>query len=247
VRTKQGENEFAVREVRRIEDAYAERERTLPTVKRDKSNRGNQWLMRARRTRLEEILRERVDRPLADCRILDVGCGFGGLLGWFHELGVPADNLFGIDLLQDRIETARATYPDFTFRQANAEELDFPDESFDLVTVFTVFSSILDRQMATNVAASICRVLKRDGAVVWYDMRYPNPWNRHLTVMTKRRIRDLFASFSIELESITLLPPLARSLGRSADRMYPLLAAIPVLRSHYLGLLRPGVVPRHRE
>jgi ubiquinone/menaquinone biosynthesis C-methylase UbiE len=198
-------------------------------------------VMRERRTRLEGILRERFDRPLADCRILDVGCGFGALLGWFHELGVPATNLVGIDLLPNRIEKARSNFPDFTFLQANAEELDFPDDSFDLVPVFTVFSSILDRQTANIVAASMCRVLKPDGAVVWYDMRYPNPWNRHVTAMTKRRIRDLFPSFSIELESVTLLPPIARLLGRTADRLYQPLTAIPMLRSHYLGLLRaPG-------
>jgi ubiquinone/menaquinone biosynthesis C-methylase UbiE len=166
-------------------------------------------------------------------------------------LGVPDGNLFGVDLLPNRIKFARETYPSFTFVEGNAEQFDFPDNSFDLVPAFTVFSSILDQNMAGNVARNISRVLKRSGAVVWYDMRYPNLQNPHLRAMTKRRIRELFRSFTLDLEPVSLLPPLARRLGRLADRAYPVLAALPLLRSHYLGLLRPppavGNKPRRRK
>jgi SAM-dependent methyltransferase len=175
---------------------------------------------------------------LARCRVLDVGCGYGSLLDLFHRQGVAADGLFGIDLLPNRIEAARQRYPAFTFKEGNAEDIDFPDQWFDIVTLFTVFSSILDYEMAQNVARSIRRVLARGGVIVWYDMRYPNPWNRNIRPMTKRRIRELFPSFELQLESLTLLPPLTRHLGRGANRMLPLLAGVPVLRSHYLGLLR---------
>jgi ubiquinone/menaquinone biosynthesis C-methylase UbiE len=232
---RQGE----VEEVRRIEIAYAERDRTLSgTLKRDQTNPGNQWVKREHRQRLEQILRERFGRRLAECRVLDVGCGYGSLLAWFHELGVPAENLFGVDLLPNRIETARKTYPEFTFIQGNAEHFEFPEESFDLLAVFTVFSSILDPVMARNVAQGMTHLLKRDGAVVWYDMRYRNPWNRHTIAMRKPRIGKLFPSFTIELESMTLLPPLARRFGRTTHWTYPVLASVPLLRGHYLGLLR---------
>ncbi|MEZ2331142.1 class I SAM-dependent methyltransferase [Mesorhizobium sp. RCC_202] len=176
---------------------------------------------------------------LARCRILDVGCGYGDLLNLFHQQGVSADGLVGIDLLPNRIETARQRYPDFTFKEANAEEIDFPDNYFDIVTVFTVFSSILDRNMAHNVARGIMRVLASGGVIVWYDMRYPNPWNRNIRPMTKRRISELFPSFELRLKALTLLPPLARHLGRGANSIHPLLSTVPILRSHYFGLLRP--------
>jgi hypothetical protein len=107
------------------------------------------------------------------------------------------------------------------------------------VSAFTVFSSIIDPTMARNVARSMSRVLDRNGAVIWYDLRYPNPWNHHLKAITKRRIRRLFPSCAMALESVTLLPPLARRLGRSTNQAYPLLASIPVLRSHHVGLLWP--------
>ncbi|SRR6266545_1607964 len=227
-------------EIQRIEFAYAERDRTLSgTLKRDQSNPGNQWLKHEHRRRLEQILREQFGERLPECRVLDVGCGYGSLLGWFHELGIPAENLFGVDLLANRIEVARKAYPQFTFVQGNAESSDFSDGSFDVLSAFTVFSSILDSVMASTVAQTMMRVLKEDGAVVWYDMRYPNPWNRHLRAMTKRQIGELFPEFRTELESISLLPPIARRLGSSTHWTYPALASIPVLRSHYLGLLRP--------
>lgn len=236
-----------VEEIRRIEMAYAERDRTLSgTLKRDQTNPGNQWLKQEHRQRLEKILRERFGR-LAECRVLDVGCGYGSLLAWFHELGVPAENLVGVDLLPNRIETAGKTYPEFTFIQGNAEFSEFPEESFDLLSAFTVFSSILDPVMARNVAQSMTQLLKRDGAVVWYDMRYRNPRNRHTIAMTKPRIGELFPSFTMELEPITLLPPLARRLGRTTHWTYPVLASVPLLRGHYLGLLRPNGGTRSSE
>jgi ubiquinone/menaquinone biosynthesis C-methylase UbiE len=143
-----------------------------------------------------------------------------------------------VDLLPNRIRVARETFPAFTFLEGNAERLDFPDGWFDLVSVFTVFSSILDVAMARSVARNIERVLTSRGVVVWYDMRYPNPWNASIRAMTKARIRELFPSFELQLESNTLLPPVAYRLGRVTDRTYPLLTSIPIQRTHYIGLLQ---------
>jgi ubiquinone/menaquinone biosynthesis C-methylase UbiE len=223
---------------------YAERDRAH---KSNKGNPGRERTLRERGDTMERMLGDRLERPLSEFRVLDIGCGKGSLLGWFHEKGVPAENLFGIDLSSDRIRIARKTYPAFTFVEGDAEELGFPDNSFDLVLLFTVFSSILDEAMATNVAREIGRVLKQGGAVVWHDLRYPNPWNPTLRAMTKRRIRELFPSFELKLELIYLLPPIARRLGRFTDWTYPMLASIPVLRSHYFGLLCPSQGPVCRE
>jgi ubiquinone/menaquinone biosynthesis C-methylase UbiE len=228
------------REVRRIRMAYAERDRTRKSIDR---NPGRQRMLRERSDTMQRVLGERLERPLSECRILDVGCGSGSLLSWFHERGVPPENLFGIDLLPDRIKIARESHPAFTFIEGNAERLAFPDGWFDLVLVFTVFSSILDDAMARNVARSIGRVLKNSGVVVWHDMRYPNPWNSAVRAMTKSRIRKLFPSFELELKLIYLLPSIAYHLGRFTDWAYPILASLPVLRSHYFGLLWPTSKP----
>jgi SAM-dependent methyltransferase len=223
-------------EARRIRIAYAERDRTH---KSNKNKPGRQRNLHERSATMERMLGERLERSLSECRVLDVGCGTGRLLGWFRERGVPPENLFGIDLVPERIKIARETYPAFTFAEGNAEQLAFPDNWFDLVLVFTLFSSILDGAMARNVARNIGRVLTKRGVVVWHDMRYPNPWNPPRRAMTKSRIRESFPSFELELVPVCLLPPIANHLGRFMDRIYPVLASIPVLRSHYFGLLRP--------
>jgi SAM-dependent methyltransferase len=227
-------------EVRRIRMAYAKRARMH---KSNADNPGRQRVLLERRIGLERVLK-RLARPLSECRVLDVGCGTGSVLGWLNEQGVPAANLFGIDLLPERLKVARETYPAITFVEGNAEELPFPDHSFDLILVFTVFSSILDREMASNVACNIGRVLTDRGVVVWHDFRYPNPWNPDVRAMTKRRIRDLFPTFDLDLELIHLLPPIANRLGRLTNHIYPRLAAVPALRSHYFGVLAHRPMPK---
>ena len=220
-------------EIDRIRAVYAR----YATRDKNRSSPGYTMCLTERDAHLRRLLGELAPN-LARCRVLDAGCGYGSLLNLFHEQGAAADKLFGIDLLPNRIRTARQQYPSITFREGNAEELDFPDDWFDLVTVFTVFSSILDNRMAANVALEITRVLAPGGVIIWYDMRYPNPWNRNVRPMTKARIRDLFPTFKLELESLTLLPPVARRLGSGSNTTYPLLARASILRSHYIGLLR---------
>jgi ubiquinone/menaquinone biosynthesis C-methylase UbiE len=220
-------------EVDRIRTVYAGWEPTL-----DRGNPGYLRSIRERDTALKQLLHEQFKHKLPRSRVLDIGCGYGSLLELFHQQGVPAEGLCGVDIIPNRTETARERYPGFTFINGNAENLEFPDQWFDFVTVFTVFSSILDGEMAKNVALNIVRILAADGVVVWYDMRYPNPWNSNVKVMTKSRIQELFPSFELQLQPLTLLPPLARHLGRFTESAYPLLAAIPILRSHHLGLLR---------
>lgn len=232
--TNKETNEMHNGEADRIQTYYAKWDGTL-----DKANPGYQMGLRERDRALERMLGEHFAHTLSRCRVLDIGCGLGSLLEWFYKQGVPAGGLFGVDLLSYRIKVARETYPAFTFIEGNAEELDFPDAWFNLVTVFTVFSSIWDDGMARRVALNISRVLAPDGAIIWYDVRYPNPWNRNTRAMAKGRIQELFPQFQMELKQLTLLPPVARHLGPLTEKLYSTLASIPVLRSHYLGLLRP--------
>ena len=143
----------------------------------------------------------------------------------------------GVDLIAGRIRAAQRNYPDLAFHLANAESLPATARSFDLVLVFTVFTSILDPRMAANICGEIDRVLAPGGGVLWYDFRIHNPWNRNVRGFNRARIRGLFPGYRHSLRSITLLPPLARRLGRFTPLLYCRLSAWPFLRTHYLGLL----------
>jgi len=201
------------------------------------TNVGNRWIAKERERAIVTLLQSHGFLPLQEKRVLDIGCGRGAVLAGLTDLGAQPRNLYGVDLLPDRIETARQAYPDICFICGNAESLDFPDAHFDLVLLFTVLSSILDDRMAHNVAREAYRVLKPGGAVLWYDFRYNNPWNPHVRGITREQIQQLFPGLEMHLSTITLMPPLARRLGRLTPVLYPILAAIPPLRTHYLGLL----------
>ena len=172
---------------------------------------------------------------MADRRVLDIGGG--EVLAEFMRWGALPHNLYGIDLLSGPLEIAKQRFPGLHLQQGNAEHLDFPDAFFDLVGQFTVFTSILDDRMAHNIAGEIRRVLKPGGAVIWYDLRFDNPWNVHVRGITRPQVAALFSGFSADLRSMTLLPPLARRLGRATQTLYPILSKIPAFHTHYLGLL----------
>ncbi len=206
-------------------------------------NPGNQAMQQERAVQTRHLLKRSGLFPLAKTRILDVGCGTGELLGAFLDWGAQPENLCGVDLLPERVETARRVFPRIDFRLTNAESLPFCDNSFDLVSVFTVFSSVLSRQMAANVAREIDRVLTPGGAMLWYDFRMDNPANQQVRGISRNQIARLFPAYSAKMKTLTLLPPLARRLGPLTEPLYSLLGAFPILRTHYLGLLTKPLVP----
>lgn len=224
-------------EVERIIRAYQAYEDEIVQTRWAVNNPGNQFILQERQHAMMAMLKGRGFWPLNELRILDVGCGRGDVLASLLKWGAQPEKLFGVDLLSDRIKEAKRRYPNLNFICANAEHLEFPDGHFDLVLLFTVFSSILDDRMAHNVAREVTRVLRPGGAVLWYDFRYKNPHNPNVRAMTKRHIRQFFPDFEMELRTVTLLPPLARRLGRLTSLLYPLLASIPFLRTHYMALL----------
>jgi SAM-dependent methyltransferase len=207
------------------------------------ANRGNQVIQGERNSKTCELLQQAGFFPLGGRRILDVGCGTGKQLGLFLEWGARPEDLFGIDLIPDRVSAARALHPRMNIELANAESLPYANGAFDLVVVSTVFSSILDRVMSKNIVGEISRVLAPQGAVLWYDFRMNNPFNRHVRGMSRKHIQDLFPGFGVALEATSLLPPLARRLGALTDHLYSTLNSLPFLRTHLLGLLTKPAGP----
>ena len=227
-------------EVERLRSVYrAYRESPAVQAQWDGNNPGNRAIVAERQRATRAVLNAAGYLPLKNHTVLEVGCGSGGVLPGMVGLGARPDRLYGVDLLPERIEGARQRYPGISYQCANAERLAFPDGHFDLVLLSTVFSSILDEEMAGNVAQETVRVLKPGGAVLWYDFHH-NPKNPHVRGMTRARIGGLFPSLSMNLRSVTLVPPLARRMGPLTPVLYPLMASIPLLRTHYLGLLVKG-------
>lgn len=97
-------------------------------------------------------------------RVLEIGCGTGTDLLQFARGGA---RVTGLDLTPRSIEIARSRFAVYgcagEFAIGDAENLAFPDESFDLVYSFGVLHHSPDTKRAINEAR---RVLKRGGRAI---------------------------------------------------------------------------------
>lgn len=67
-------------------------------------------------------------------KLLDIGCGTGFFSIYFKELGI---DVTGIDISSKMLEIAKSKDSKVDFINADAHNLPFPDESFDLSTLIT--------------------------------------------------------------------------------------------------------------
>jgi ubiquinone/menaquinone biosynthesis C-methylase UbiE len=229
------------REVDRLRRVYAEYDRMRRGATAwSPENPGNRMIVAERRRMTDAVLRRHRLGP-GSGGVLEIGCGSGDFLDDLLTLGFAPGDLHAVDLLESKVEAARARHPHLDIRQANAEQIPLADAAFQLVVMATVVSSIFDPRMAAGVAGEAARVLKPGGAVLWYDMRYDNPGNRHVHAVTRADLETLFPGFAMDLRPVTVLPLLARRLGRATAGLYPLLAAVGPLQTHLIGLLtKPG-------
>lgn len=184
---------------------------------------------------------EAITRALASVaqpvgRLLDLGCGYGQTLGRLVADGLVLDGV-GVDVLAERIEVARGTWPRLEFQVASGGRLPFTDGAFDAVLAMTTFSSI-PKSDRRAVLLEVARVLRPGGAFVWYDLRIDNPRNRDVSSFRSTEVAAVLPEWTIRRRTLTLLPPLARRLGRLAPPLYRLLVRVPALRTHEVGVAR---------
>jgi len=239
-RMRAGDDDVSVEEAR-IAAVYARRAAPAKANRYSFFQRDYLLTLQQRERRVLRVLEREGFQPLEEKRILEVGCGGGQ---WIRDLirwGARPENLTGIDLLPDCIAEANVLCPaHVTLRCASAADLGFRDGRFDLVLQSTVFTSILDDRLKRRIAMEMLRVLKPAGMILWYDFLVNNPWNPNVRGVKRSEIRRLFAGCRIRLTRITLAPPIARRLARWAWPLCCLLEKIPLLCTHYLGVIRKG-------
>jgi SAM-dependent methyltransferase len=225
-------------EIERICEEYRRRERETPPGLYDLSRAAPRFAY----TRLLPVVTAALGRadklPLAGRALADVGCGNGMWLRQFVRWGADPAALRGIDLIGTRIGVARTRVPGASLVCGDARSLPWSDESFDVVTQFMVFSSILRASVKQRIADEMLRVLKPDGAILWYDSRRSNPRNPNVRALGAAEIRRLFPDCDVRLRSVTLAPPLARRVVPLFPAAGVLLESIPLLRTHFFGVIR---------
>jgi ubiquinone/menaquinone biosynthesis C-methylase UbiE len=157
--------------------------------------------------------------------VLDVGCGSGWLLEALAAQGVAAFRLHGVDALAARAAAAARRVPGAAIETADARELPYENDRFGLVTLVTMLSSMADEGAVEAALREVRRVVSPTGLVLCYEPRLPNPLNRNTRVISPRQLQRQLGP-PVASRRLTGLPPVARRLGKTAPRLYPLLARV---------------------
>jgi ubiquinone/menaquinone biosynthesis C-methylase UbiE len=117
-------------------------------------------------------------------RVLEIGCGMGTDGAQFAKAGA---DYTGIDLTEAAVAFARKRFELFnlpgTFRTADAEKLDFADETFDLVYSHGVLHHTPDIAAAIS---EVHRVLKKNGRAL-VMLYHRNSYNYKVNIRLLRR------------------------------------------------------------
>lgn len=129
------------------------------------------WWFRGRR---DCILKMAANFP-ENARILDIGCSSGILLNALKEKGFSSDQLYGIDISEKAIENCHQNGLEQT-AVMDAHQLDFPDNSFDILIASDCLEHIKNDQQALN---DWLRVLKKGGSLIIFVPAFPSLWSQH--------------------------------------------------------------------
>lgn len=221
-------------EVDRIRKMYASREQAINDLEYMWHPRNSvSYAYRHVRERALIELLNKCEVSLEQSKILDIGCGNGEFIRFVVALGANPGNVFGMDLMNVRIARASQTCPPGVHLQVgDARFVSFADESFDIVSQFTVFSSVLDSEFRQAIAGQITRILKPGGLLIWYDFIRHHSKASNIRAVSDVELRHLF--------------PDMESLGRA--KLYNNLFRKLARRSWYLALFAdmiPGLSHTH--
>ncbi|MCW8889637.1 MAG: bifunctional demethylmenaquinone methyltransferase/2-methoxy-6-polyprenyl-1,4-benzoquinol methylase UbiE [Sedimenticola sp.] len=109
-------------------------------------------------------------------KILDLASGTGDLAARFAGLVGPDGLVVMTDINAAMLNQGRIRMADdglvgnLAYTQVNAEQIPFPDNSFDCITIAFGLRNVTDKQQALN---EMCRVLKPGGRVLVLEFSHP--------------------------------------------------------------------------
>lgn len=165
--------------------------------------------------------------------ILDIGCGSGWWLEVLRDQGAAPKRLHGIDAIQERVERARETLPGADLRVGDIRALPYDEGSFAFVLFISVLSDLPGEADVQAALREADRVLIPGGLMLCYEPRTPNPFNPEVRRISGKDFDDALGP-DWKQASLTAIPQLSRRLGSLTPTLYPILAKVPLLRTHRL-------------
>jgi SAM-dependent methyltransferase len=169
------------------------------------------WWYVARRKVLADLIRRRV-KPLANSRILEIGCGTGHNLPMLREFG----SVDALEVDETAREIAQNRLGKEVFSAPLPELAGIPERHYDVVAAFDVVEHIPDDDAAIE---AIARLLKSSGRLVVTVPAHQWMWSAHDVVnhhqrrYSKRGLKRLIEASPLKLEAIgyfnSLLFPVA--------------------------------------
>jgi ubiquinone/menaquinone biosynthesis C-methylase UbiE len=141
------------------------------------------YLYWKKRHLIGRLFAQELKRNRGKIKVLDTGCGWGTDLFYLNSLyGSPGElSLVGLDLSEENIKFCNEAknargITNMSFLKGNVEELEFADESFDVVICSELLEHLPDQGRAIG---QMKRVLKQGGSLI---ITTPNKANYFLKV-----------------------------------------------------------------
>ncbi|MEZ4652241.1 MAG: methyltransferase domain-containing protein [Candidatus Eisenbacteria bacterium] len=109
----------------------------------------------------------RIARVSRGQRVLDVACGTGALAREMGRQVGETGSVTGLDLIPGMVEVAKQIAPHIEFRHGAAEDLPFPDQTFDVVVSQFGLMFFPDRAQALREMIRVLRPGGRLAVAVW--------------------------------------------------------------------------------
>ncbi len=178
-------------------------------------------------TNLEFLAQTNLLKP--NDRILEIGCGIGSIVSELKQQGY---DITGIDISREAIDYGLKKYGDIKLQVQPAEDLQFEDQTFDVVLSFDLFEHIarIDKHIS-----EVHRVLRKDG---FYLFQTPNKysnvifetfyhksliWRRaHPSLQTPGQLNRRLSGHGFEIKFVKMNPINEFTLNKLRKKLGPI-------------------------